>query len=250
MRGQAGPRRGYVELTLGCLGTRSQRDEHVSTRRCWAPQMEVRSHGTIKERNRGAIARFVATRFVHTQSLRARCEDNQELPPQHGAGFAAVMLTEGGRPSVASEPASGGFAAGIPGQGGPQSIASETASGGLAAVQMKGGRPSRSRFEAPRPASRHRALLHDRLRERPLQGRCGNSLRAGRDAPLQSRRRRPWPALRPQRPAQPGRLDRERDARHRPRSMSQSFWRLLGVSSPRYLRVIACQVAVERKGDR
>ena len=139
MRGQAGPRRGYVELTLGCLGTRSQRDEHVSTRRCWAPQMEVRSHGTIKERNRGAIARFVATRFVHTQSLRARCENNQELPPQHGAGFAAVMLAEGGRPSVASEPASGGFAAGIPGQGGPQSIASETASGGLAAVQMKGG---------------------------------------------------------------------------------------------------------------
>ncbi len=238
MRGQTGPRKGYVELTLGCLGNRSQRDDHVSTRRCWAPQMEVRSHGTIKERNRGASARFVATRFVHTQSLRARCENNQELPPQDRAGFAAVMLTEGGRPSVASEPASGGFAV-IPGQGGPQTIAGETASGGLAAVPTKGGRPSR-----------HRALLHACLRRPPLQGRRGNSLPAGRDAPLQCRRRRPWPALRPQHPAQPGGLDRERDVRHRPRSMSQSFWRLPGVPSPRCLRVIAGQVADERKGDR
>ncbi len=211
---------------------------------------EVRSHGTIKERSRGAIARFVATRFVHTQSLCARCENNQELPPQHGAGFAAVMLTEGGRPSVASEPASGDFAAGIPGQGGPQTIASETASGGLAAVPTQGGRPSRSRGEAPRPASRPRALVHPRVRRRPLQGQRGNGLPAGRDAPLQSRRRRPWPALRPQRPAQPGRLDRERDARHRRRSMSQSFLRFLGVPSPRCLRVIAGQVADERKGNR
>ncbi len=209
--------------------------------------MEVRSHGAIRERSQGAIARFVATRFVHVQSLRARCENNQELPPQHGAGFAAVMLTEGGRPSVAGETASGGFAPGIPGQGGPKTIASETASGGLAAVPTKGGRLSRTRCEAPRPASRHRALARS-SETASAAGRHRNSLPAGDDASLQSRRRRPWPALGPQRPAQPGKPDRERDARRRLRSMSQSFWRLLGVPSRRCPRVMLVKSPMNERG--